>query len=389
MQNRFILDSEKWLSKPRILCGLMTGTSLDGIDVAICCFSNAEGQHSFKLIAFNTYPFPNEIKTILKEIISKNRFIDDISFIHFALSKMYADAIIDLFEKSSVDLKDIDAIGMHGQTIWHEPNPKEIDGLKISSTFQLGSGACLAKLLDIPVVYDFRSADIALGGQGAPLVPIFDYNFLRSENENIVCLNIGGISNITYLPKSCKTSDVIAFDTGPGNVWIDLIANEFFNLNFDEDGKIARGGKINIPFLNKLKNIDFINQKPPKSTGRELFNRETLFNLIGIEKENDILATITYFTAWSIAKNIKQFLKQVDIVILSGGGVNNLFLIELLKEELPKAILKTSDELGVNSEAKEAICFAYLAYRTLAGLPGNIRSVTGASKETILGAIAI
>lgn len=389
MQNRFILDSEKWLSKPRILCGLMTGTSLDGIDVAICSFSNAEEKHYFKLIAFNTYPFPNEIRTILKEIISKNRFVDDISFIHFAMSKMYADAIIDLCEKSSVELKSIDAIGMHGQTVWHDPKKKEIDKIKISSTFQLGSGPCLAKLLDVPVVYDFRSADIALGGQGAPLVPIFDYNFLRSENRNVVCLNIGGISNITYLPKNCKTSDVIAFDTGPGNVWIDLIANELFNLNFDEDGKIARQGEINIPLLNKLKEIAFIIQKPPKSTGRELFSRETIFNLISNEKKNDILSTITYFTAWSIAENIKKFLNKVDVVILSGGGANNIFLIELLKEELPKAILKTSDEFVVNSDAKEAICFAYLAYRTLGGQPGNICSVTGASKETILGAIAI
>jgi len=389
MQNKFILDSEKWLREPRILCGLMTGTSLDGIDVAICSFSNADGKHFFKLIAFNTYPFPNQIKTILKDIISKKRFIDDISFIHFALSKIYADAIIDLCEKSPLELKDINAIGMHGQTVWHQPNPKEIDRLKISSTFQLGSGSYLAKLLDVPVVYDFRSADISLGGQGAPLVPIFDYNFLRIENENIVGLNIGGISNITYLPKSCKTSDVIAFDTGPGNVWIDLIANEFFNLNFDEDGKIARHGKINIPLLNKLKNIAFINQEPPKSTGRELFNRETLFNLISNEQKNDILATFTYFTAWSIAENIKMFLKSVDVVILSGGGANNLYLIELLKKELTEVVFKTSDEFGVNSDAKEAICFAYLAYRTLAGLPGNICSVTGASKETILGAIAI
>ncbi|HPI19741.1 MAG TPA: anhydro-N-acetylmuramic acid kinase [Candidatus Kapabacteria bacterium] len=389
MQNKFILDSEKWLSKPRILCGLMTGTSLDGIDVAICSFSNSERKHSFKLIAFQTYPFSNEIRTILKEIISKKRFVDDVSFIHFALSKIYADAITDLCEKSLVELKDIDAIGMHGQTVWHQPKQKEIDRLRISSTFQLGSGSYLAKLLDIPVVYDFRSADIALGGQGAPLVPIFDYNFLRSENENVACLNIGGISNITYLPKNCSTSDVIAFDTGPGNVWIDLIANEFFNLNFDENGKYARLGKINIPLLNKLKNIDFINLKPPKSTGRELFNRETLYNLISNEQKNDILATLTYFTAWSIAENIKIFLKQVDGVILSGGGANNLYLIELLKKELPKVAFKISDEFGINSDAKEAICFAYLAYRTLAGLPGNICSVTGASKETILGAIAI
>jgi anhydro-N-acetylmuramic acid kinase len=190
MQDNFLIDKKKWLSKPRIVCGLMTGTSLDGIDVAFCKFSNSEKKHSFELICFNTYPFSEETKNILKEIISKNRFIDDISFIHFALSKLYADAIIDLCKKNSIELKDIDAIGMHGQTVWHQPHQLEFENLKISSTFQLGSGSSLAKLLNIPVVFDFRSADIALGGQGAPLVPIFDYNFLKSSKENLVCLNI-------------------------------------------------------------------------------------------------------------------------------------------------------------------------------------------------------
>ncbi len=389
MQDNFLIDKKKWLSKPRIVCGLMTGTSLDGIDVAFCKFSNSEKKHSFELICFNTYPFSEETKNILKEIISKNRFIDDISFIHFALSKLYADAIIDLCKKNSIELKDIDAIGMHGQTVWHQPHQLEFENLKISSTFQLGSGSSLAKLLNIPVVFDFRSADIALGGQGAPLVPIFDYNFLKSSKENLVCLNIGGISNITFLPKNCTESNVIAFDTGPGNVWIDLIAKEYFNLNYDKDGDLARQGIINSSLLNKLQSIDFIKQKPPKTTGRELFNMQTLFDLISDEPKNDLITTITYFCAWSIAKNISLFINQVEKIIISGGGAKNKFLIELLMNELPGIIFKTSDELGINSDAKEAICFAYLAYRTLAGLPGNIMSVTGASKETILGVFAI
>lgn len=384
-----LINSLEWLSEPRVVCGLMTGTSLDGIDIAICSFSSAKDNHSFRLLAFNTFPFPSEVKKILKDIISRKRFIDDISLTHFALPKLFAQSITQLCQNSSIKLTEIDAIGMHGQTIWHQPQQKEIANLRISSTFQLASGSALAKLIGIPVVYDFRAADIALGGEGAPLVPIFDYNFLKSKTENTICLNIGGISNITYLPKNSNTSDIIAFDTGPGNVWIDILAKELFNLDYDENGNLARQGKVNSALINKLKEISFIKRKPPKSTGRELFNRELLFSLIKNISKFDAIATFTYFTAWSIAENIKSFLEPANRLIASGGGANNLFLMDLLKKELPTIDFAKSDDFGISSDAKEAICFAYLAYRTLAALPSNIKSVTGASEETILGAIAI
>lgn len=389
-----IINKTEWLSKPRYVCGIMTGTSVDAIDTTIALFSNQDGKHKFEIRATGCYEIPDEIKSLIFRIMTEPVPVSDISLLNYALSKLYADSVRKLCNDSGFPLEEIDAVGVHGQTLWHEPEGRVIAGTQISSTFQSVSISALSKLLDKHVVGDFRAGDIALGGQGAPLVPVFDFEFLRDSNENRIVLNIGGISNVTILPTDCKKEDVRAFDTGPGNVFIDMAVQRFFDLKYDRNGEIARKGSVIAELMNSLKSIPFIYQKPPKSTGRELFSNDYFNYLIDEYKfentnKEDFIRTLTEFTAWSIAENIRLFASNPQRIIASGGGSENIFLMDLLKKELPDIIIDKSDKYGIPSDYKEALCFAYLAYLTLGGLPGNLPSVTGATKETILGVVAI
>jgi anhydro-N-acetylmuramic acid kinase len=383
-----------WLSKPRVVCGIMTGTSLDGIDTAIAeFFIDRAGRHHFNLLAYNTTDFPSEIKEFIIKIIYEKNSIADISGLNFLLSQIYATSVMDLCKSKNIKLSEIDAIGMHGQTVWHEPKGKDFSNYQTNSTLQLGSVSALANLLGITVVGDFRSADIAVGGSGAPLVPVFDYEFLRDETQDTICLNIGGIANITLLPAGCNYNEIIAIDTGPGNVLIDNFMQFFYNLDYDKNGETARKGKIIEKLSFELMSEPFIKAHPPKSTGRELFNKAYIFsllyklNLSNVTPEN-LIRTLTQFTVLSIAENIKQFGNPSSKIITSGGGCNNKYLMELLSSELPKSNIITTDALGIPSDAKEAICFAYLGWRTLGGMYSNIPSVTGAKRPAILGTIA-
>ncbi|MES2765001.1 MAG: anhydro-N-acetylmuramic acid kinase [Bacteroidota bacterium] len=378
---------EEWLSKPRIVCGIMSGTSLDGIDVAIAEFSNDNGNHSFKTLAYQTVPFLKDFRQQVLDIIEHEAPVANVSRMHYLLPKLYADAVRTVCNDAGFKTSDIDAVGVHGQTVWHAPQDE------VASTLQLGSVSARAQELRIPVVGDFRAADVALGGQGAPLVPIFDFAFLKDDSRNIIALNIGGISNITLLPKNCTEENVIAFDTGPGNVWIDGAMKQYFGKNYDENGNFAREGRTLPRLLAALKELDYIQKLPPKSTGRELFTPEVLEKFLKDYASphspgEDIVRTLTEFTSWSIAENIRLFGKTDSRLIISGGGVHNSVLLELLKAELPEAEVLKSDEIGLSSDAKEAICFGYLAYRTLGGLPGSLQAVTGALRASILGAVA-
>jgi anhydro-N-acetylmuramic acid kinase len=373
----------------------MTGTSLDGVDVAIAEFtSNENNKHSLKLIAFNTYHLPGSVKELALKIIGNKGNLQDITLFHFLLPQVYAEAIQKLCSESGFPIDNIDAIGMHGQTVWHEPHPKSFDKFDVSGTFQLGSPSALANILNIQVVGDFRAADIALGGQGAPLVPIFDYEFLRNDNANIIALNIGGIANITYIKKSCAPSNVVAFDTGPGNSLIDAACRSYLKIEYDKDGENAQKGKLIPELFEKLMNHLYIKQSPPKSTGKELFNWDYVcqaMNEINYSDNYhlDIFNTLTQFTASSIALNIRKFASDHSKIIISGGGANNKYLLKLLNEQVPDSKIIKSDEIGIPADAKEAIAFAYLAYRTLGGLHGNLPSVTGAKREAVLGVLGI
>lgn len=385
-----LLNFNKWAEEPRYLCGLMTGTSQDGIDAAIV---KIEDENTQQLVCYDSFPFERDFKRKLSALINGKAMIYDYSRLHFILSKLYADAIENLCLEKGFPIAKLDAVGIHGQTIWHEPKARGFANYHASSTWQSGSGPALANLIKVPVVSDFRSADIALGGQGAPLTPIFDFHFLSEEDSDVVALNIGGIANITVLKKGVSEENVIAFDTGPGNMLIDIYMKAYFNRDFDNKGRIAYEGTLNEKLFQFLKDLSFNNINPPKSTGRELFNEKLINPLIEkISRHDDlenIIRTLTEYTAWSIAEHIKAYGGKDVKVIASGGGVKNDFLMEKLHLMLPRAEIMTTNRKSIPSDAKEAMCFAYLAYRTLSGLHGNLPAVTGASGKALLGQIAI
>ncbi len=378
------LNPKIWLSKSRIICGIMSGTSLDGIDVALVRFEKKKN-FNFELINFETFNFSEEFISNLKSLITEKNYVSLISKLHFQISYEYLSAINALSKKTKISLKNIDLISIHGQTVWHDPIAK------IPNSLQIANPSVISNNLNIPVVFDFRSADIVVGGQGAPLVPIFDFHFLRHKNKNRIALNIGGISNITYLPKD--STKIIAFDTGPGNILIDYYTQKYFNQDFDKNGGLAKKGKTNKKLLEKLMSLQFIKQSPPKSTGRELFNPKLINSLLlKSEFDNikplDLINTLTNYTVKSIAYNIESFTKNIDEIIVSGGGAKNKFMMQLLKENIKTKIINSS-EIGINPDAKESIAFAFLAYLNLAQIPGNIPSVTGARQKVILGNISL
>lgn len=390
-----MLSPEKWLSKPRLMCGLMSGTSLDGVDAAIVEIDVLpNGRHRLNLRAFLTIPMPDKIREFIFDVAQgKSIPASEFSLMHTGISQLFAEAVRQVCEKAEVEAKNLDAIGSHGQTIWHSPSPQKFGDYSVASTLQIGDPAVLSQKFGVPVVSDFRSADVALGGQGAPLVPIFDFEFLRSETENVIALNIGGIANITLLPANSTEESVLAFDTGPGNMLIDVAVQKFYGKKFDKNGSIAEAGVAVPKLMSALVEEEFITRKPPKSTGREHFSSEylenaLLYNFYSWQPSEDAVRTLTEFTAWSIAQNIRLFGTTPAKIIASGGGIYNRCLMESLARELPECTIVTADALGIPSDAKEAICFAYLAYRTLGGLHGNIPSVTGAREKATLGVIS-
>ncbi len=378
--------------------GIMSGTSLDGVDVALV---KIEGNSTFtkiNLLGFLEHPFPKGLKTmLLRNSVKESSNVEDLSQLNFLIPHVYFDAIKNLCNDLKFPLEDVDLIGSHGQTVQHLPEKKDYLGYKISSTLQIGDPAVLAKLSNIITVGDFRTGDIALGGEGAPLIPYFDYILFHSHQKNRALLNIGGISNFTILNKDKGLEDVLAFDTGPGNMLIDTLTKKLFGEEFDKDGDLARAGKFNEGLFNALKQKDdFIEKAPPKSTGREYYGEEFLNGLLESFKEvskNDWLNTITKFTASAVYRNYEKFVMdetKIDELIVSGGGAKNIFLYECLSQEFGNSVeLKVIDDIGISSDAKEAICFAVLANETISGNPTNIPRTTGASRPTVLGKICI
>jgi anhydro-N-acetylmuramic acid kinase len=282
-------------------------------------------------------------------------------------------------------------VGSHGQTVYHQGTPESLLGRRIASTLQIGEPAVIAARTGAPVVADFRPSDMAMGGQGAPLVPYVDYLLYRDAKKGRVCLNIGGIANVTAIPPSAGPERVMAFDTGPGNMLIDALVSQFSRgvQRYDKDGRMAAAGRVNPELLSTLMQHEFVKRRPPKSCGREEFGAEMVAELLkeGLSAP-DLVATVTAFTAASIADAVERFvspLMHVDELIVSGGGVHNPEIMRRLERQIPDAKVMTSAELGVDSDAKEAIAFAVLAYETWHGRPANLPSATGARGPAILG----
>jgi anhydro-N-acetylmuramic acid kinase len=382
--------------KKKIIVGLMSGTSADGIDTVIIDVRRHGISTAFRQIAFSTYPYPDGFKKLLMEISDvKSARLDTISRCNILIGTLFGEAVRKIVRKAGLRMDDVDLVGSHGQTICHLPVPVPLFGKNIRSTLQIGHPGVIAKTTGIPTIGDFRIADIAVGGSGAPLVPLFDYIMFRSQRKNRILLNIGGIANLTSLPRACSTKSILAFDTGPGNMIVDYLMMRFFKKRYDNDGKTAASGKIVPPFLSWLMNHPYLEQKPPKSTGREMFGKEFAEKIIrraGNIRKIDIITTVSEFTAISVYDAYRRFIRSKmipDELFVSGGGAHNNYIMEALRRYFPEVRISVTDEKNISADAKEAICFAILANETLHAAPGNIVGATGASRETILGTICL
>lgn len=385
--------------KKKLVVGLMSGTSADSVDAVLAEISGYGTATRLRQIAFSTLRYPKGYKIfLLKNSLPGSGTVDAMSQLNVLVAHFFAEAVKRLSRRAKIPMARIDLVGSHGQTVHHIPVPGRLFGKNIRSTLQIGDISTLAKLTGVPVIGNFRAADMAVGGQGAPLVPYFDFLMFRSPQKQRILLNIGGIANMTLLKKNCTVRDVVAFDTGPGNMVIDALMKQFTGKEYDENGLFARRGKILLPLLRYLLRHPYLQQPLPKSTGRELFGASFVSNLLrqarGAKKE-DVVATVTEFTAASIYHQYLKFLKPrlgkdlLNELIVSGGGTMNQSIMDALRRYFYPATVLISTDLGIDSDAKEALCFAVLANETIHEQPSNVPSVTGARRGVVLGEIAM
>ncbi len=369
--------------------GLMSGTSLDGVDAALVNIENER----FELVKFVTLPYDESFKTRLSRNLNiETAKLNEISSLNFELGYQFVKAIDLLLQDSAYEYNDISFVASHGQTIWHDPKGTKCSS-HVPSTLQIGEASIISYQTGIPTISNFRVMDVAAGGEGAPLVPFSEYVLFHSNTKNIVLQNIGGIGNLTYLKKNGTMKDVLSFDTGVGNVMIDYFVKKYFSKPYDKDGRIALQGNIIDEIILELMKDEFLQRKPPKSTGREQYSyvfMEELSQKLHFDAydKKDIVTTITEFTARSIAYHYEHFLKDIDLVVVNGGGSHNRYLMKRLKEITHLEIL-TGEEFGINSDAKEAMAFAIMGYETINHRPSNVPSATGAKQDVILGNITL
>lgn len=407
-----------------IVAGVMSGTSADGIDVALVEIADRSGsretvstasgfrgqecpRHIPSLIGYATFPYPAKVRAALLSAMNATQAsVADLSRLNFLLGELYAEAVLATQRRFRVKA---DLIGCHGQTIYHQGEPEPYLGRKITATWQTGEGAILSARTGIPVVSDFRPADMAAGGKGAPLVSYLDYLWFRDPKVGRIVQNIGGIANLSAIPPDASADRVLAFDTGPGNMVIDAVALELFGKPFDRGGRIAASGEVIEPVVRRILRRAFFRAKPPKTAGREEFGREFVrefLRVCGRARKQDIVATASALTARSMGDAIERFVvgkiptspkngekwgihqhQDFHEIILSGGGAKNRTLVKMTAERLmPLGIrVRFSDEFGLPSEAKEAVAFAMLAYETWHRRPSNVPSATGARRMAVLG----
>ena len=380
-----------------IVAGVMSGTSADGINVALMRIQGRGFRSRFELLAHYQFPYPANVRrAVLATMNASSASVADLSRLHFLLGELYADAVRTALRRARLECE---LVGCHGQTLYHQGRPAIFLGRRIACTWQSGEAATIAAKIGVPVVSDFRPADIAAGGKGAPLVPFLDYILYRHRRYGRIVQNLGGIANLTAIPPRALPEDVVAFDTGPGNMVIDAVSEHLFERPFDRNGRIAARGKPIERVLQQLLRNPFFRQKPPKTAGREQFGREFVGELLRLCRradEHDIVATATALTARSIGVAVRKFVLPLveppvrfRELVVSGGGTNNLTLMRMIREELAplKMRVRTSDDFGLPSQAKEAVAFAMLAYQTWRHLPSNIPSATGAERPAILGKV--
>lgn len=372
--------------------GLMSGTSLDGIDAALVELYGFGENTKVTLIEFINEEIPEAIKEEIKLCLDINKSsVDLICSLNFKLGNIFAEAVKKVCQKAGLPIERLDFIGSHGQTVFHIPRAY---GSLAKSTLQIGEPAVIAYETGAAVVSNFRTMDMAAGGEGAPLVPYTEYLLYKCD-KNRALQNIGGIGNVTVLPKNSRLEDMHAFDTGPGNMIIDEVTKRLKGVGYDKGGEFAARGKVNEELLDQLMDIEYIKAAPPKTTGRELFGAQFVDKLLerwGYLKAEDLIATVTAFTAKSIAENYRRFVFEkcpIEEVILGGGGSYNNTLVEMLKKYLPECKVMIQEEIGYSSDAKEAVAFAVLANETLNGSCGNVLGATGAKERVVLGNITL
>jgi anhydro-N-acetylmuramic acid kinase len=387
-----------------IVAGIMSGTSADGINVALVRVAergrvrpSATGFNnlSFKFLGHAEYPYPQPVRrAVLEAMNATEASVANLARLNFLLAELYAEAVLTTQKRFR---HKVDLIGCHGQTLYHQGDPAPFLGRKLAVTWQTGEGAIVAARVGVPVVSDFRPADMAAGGKGAPLVPFLDYLLYRSQRIGRIVQNIGGIANLTAIPAAAPAQSVMAFDTGPGNMVMDAVTDRLFGKSYDRDGRIAASGVVLDHVVAEVLRAPFFLRKPPKTAGREEFGREFVRQFMkrcGRAGKQDVVATATALTARSIASAVRRFVmqpgKQFDEYVVSGGGVNNPTLLAMLANELRPLGLKirSSDEFGLPSEAKEAAAFGLMAFETWNHRPSNVPSATGAKQPAILGKIS-
>ena len=377
------------------IAGVMSGTSLDGIDVALVRIEGSGVESKVELIHFTTVPFCNDIKSEIQQALSiENSNVQLICSLNFKLGLClcFANAVKEVCKEANFSLEQLDLIGSHGQTIYHQPKQ---GGNRIPSTLQIGEPAVIAYETNTTVISNFRTMDMAAGGQGAPLVPYSEVILYRDPSKNRLLQNIGGIGNVTVIPSQKSDQNVIAFDTGPGNMIIDEVCQRLFQLPYDQNGEIAEQGEVVDEILTYCMSHPFLKMNPPKSTGREQFGEKFVSELLKrFEKHSkeNILTTVTMFTANSIVHHYKKFILpyyEIDEVILGGGGSYNSTLVEMLRNGLKdeNCAIFIQEDIGYSSEAKEAIAFSILANETHHRNPSNVPSATGAKQSVVLGNI--
>jgi len=392
--NNFLNSDE---NSPKLIIGTLSGTSVDSIDIALIKISGYGINTKLDVINYSQYPFSGEIKSfILKCSSPELSNVSDICKLNFILGRLFADKINTFIRESGYSNSDIYCIGSHGQTIYHNPSDEKYFGYSEKSTLQIGDPSVIANLTDIVTVGDFRCADVAVEGSGAPLVPYLDFILFNTKDKNKMLVNLGGIANITYLKADCKIDEVIAFDTGPGNMIIDSLARKLFNKEFDYNGEIASSGKLSQELFDYICSIDiYYKADIPKSTGREYYGDDFVNRILTFSegiKENDILNTISEYTVFCIYSNYRQFIDSKgspDEILLSGGGASNNFFVNTFSKYFPESNIQIINESGITSDNKEAVLFAVLANETILGNYSNIKNATGAKKNVISGKICL
>jgi anhydro-N-acetylmuramic acid kinase len=381
-----------------LVLGLMSGTSADGIDVALARISGAPPRVKARLLNHTAVKLPVQVRAEILRVAEQRAITaGELSQLNFRLGQLFADAAKTACNRFRVAVSSVDLIGSHGQTIFHQGVPGPYLGGRVASTLQVGEAAVIAARTGVTTVADFRPADMAVGGQGAPLVPYADYLLYSDRKLRRVSLNLGGIANVTVIPAGAGREKVFAFDTGPANMLIDALVAHFSRgrQKFDDGARLALAGRAIPGLLDELMRDPYLKLKPPKSTGREYYGGDYVKRVLALgrryrAKPNDLIRCVTIFTALSVVDALNRFVTRttkIDQLIVSGGGARNPLIMAQLGAALPGIEVLSSSRLGVPEEGKEAFAFALLAYETVHQRAGNVFSATGASGPAVLGKI--